>query len=96
MAKYDVDYFIAKFKAIPASKWCISAYGRDDKHCALGHCGVKSDGFLTSVTSEAAQLECLVPNIVCVNDGDERFERSPRSRVLAALRELKKRSKSNG
>ena len=56
---YDVDYFIAKFEAIPASKWCISAYERDGKHCALGHCGVKNDGILTK---EAALLKSVMPN----------------------------------
>ncbi len=38
--QYTVDYFIKKFKKIPASHWCVRVY-TDDKgrKCAYGHCG---------------------------------------------------------
>ena len=39
--RYDCDFFIAFFSAIPDEQWCV--YRCDDgagRHCALGHCGV--------------------------------------------------------
>lgn len=43
MKKYDVDYFIKKFEAIPEEKWYQGTYFNEDKtaFCALGHCGQK-------------------------------------------------------
>lgn len=39
--KYDVNYFINKFEAIPEEKWTDSGRLFDgDKRCALAHCGV--------------------------------------------------------
>ena len=37
---HTVEYFIAKFEAIPDDKWHVGSYdGPDNSHCALGHCG---------------------------------------------------------
>jgi hypothetical protein len=42
---YDVDYFIAKFEAIPEDKWGRSELSYDDgRCCVLGHCGLRSGG----------------------------------------------------
>lgn len=39
MTKYDVDYFINKFEAIPYDQWCTSfTTNNEGQHCALGHC----------------------------------------------------------
>lgn len=38
--KYDVDYFIEKFEAIPEKFWMEGAFKQGKRKCANGHCGV--------------------------------------------------------
>lgn len=40
--KYDVEYFVAKFEAIPEDKWATGILFNqiDGTKCVLGHCGV--------------------------------------------------------
>lgn len=43
--KYDVDYFIEKFEAIPEEKWIKGGtydFAGTGNHCVLGHCGIKN------------------------------------------------------
>lgn len=92
--KYDVDYFIDKFEKIPARKWFAGNYHNDNKtkFCVLGHCGES----VSTDTREAAALK----NIFCVdgfkvafvNDGEyiEYPQKTPRSRILSSLRDIKK------
>lgn len=39
--RYDVQYFINKFEAIPEDEWVVGALIRGHKLCANGHCGVR-------------------------------------------------------
>ena len=95
--KYTLDYFIAKFEAIPRNKWCTGAFDDElNRRCALGHCGHLS-GFSTEV-SEA--LEKLVPgSIVRVNDGAFEYRKlgkHPKTRILRYLRQLKREAEKRG
>lgn len=97
-SKYDVDYFIKKFSAIPRSKWCTNSYMKAERRCAFGHCG---RGFVWvggahvfTDTWEAISLEKIVVDgsVASINDGkDPRFpQKTPKGRILAALRRIKK------
>jgi hypothetical protein len=95
--KYDVNYFIKKFKAIPPRKWCAHEFtdGRG-RHCALGHCGESGEG---DITKEASKLIGWFNrngglSVSKVNDGKDEFysQETPKKRILAALREIKERS----
>lgn len=90
---YDVDYFIAKFEAIPESQWCCWMLDNSNgQRCALGHCGVK---LAYELTPEAKRLEKLfkpfrmdVPSVN--NSQSKKFPQpTPRARILAALHEIK-------
>ena len=93
--KYDVDYFIKKFKAIPASKWTTGEYVKDTKYCALGHCGAnKITGY--GHIEEAVMLSKLLgtaDTVTAINDGEHAFyqQKTPRARILAALKTAKAR-----
>lgn len=82
--KYDVDYFIQKFEAIPEENWCVGEYhGDNDTHCALGHCDDDID---------RQPLRQLFANgCAKINDGHNlRYQQStPKQRILAALRDIK-------
>jgi hypothetical protein len=65
--KYDVDYFIKKFEAIPSEKWCrgqIMEFDyepktgeRIEKFCMLGHCGLeKMDNVIEEIPEEVKAL----------------------------------------
>lgn len=97
-SKFDVDYFIQKFEAIPEEKWCTVKYRDRGACCSLGHCGEGMDdeyGF--SVTDEAEALKKMVfiglddADVPSINDGqDNRFQQpTPKQRILAALRQIK-------
>lgn len=91
---YDVNYFIAKFSAIPEDKWCTDMYKDGDKYCAYGHCGRG----IFDMTVEAKHLSDLFEEIrtpvARINDGDpgNRIYRqsTPKQRILAALYDIKK------
>lgn len=91
--KYDVDYFIKKFTKIPAKKWTTGDYVDGNKRCALGHCGEH----LSGSTDEARALNIMFLRqtalyVYCVNDGNNLYfqQQTPRARILAALRYIKK------
>jgi hypothetical protein len=90
---YDVEYFINKFQSIPEDKWTTRNYTEDDKHCALGHCGV---GSIRGENPEAEALieffDLLSPGtIVYINDGlyTKYQQPTPKQRILAALYDIK-------
>lgn len=96
MPKYNADYFIKKFKAIPRSKWCTLQF--DDnlgRHCVMGHCGV---GHISEATKESGNLKRIFShmgkgyNPYTLNDLIQpRFRQTtPKGRILAALRVAKK------
>lgn len=100
---YTVDYFINKFKKIPAKLWCVRSYQRADKYCALGHCGARytSDDD-SEFTEESQALQDLFSSVLhfhaaSVNDGDAgsfKFN-SPKKRMLAALQKIKRMQHKN-
>ena len=86
MTEYDVDYFIAKFEAIPAESWCMGVYQMGMQHCVFGHCGVE----MTAPTREGDSLYRLFgySKAVMVNDDVDNYSElgdDPRERILNAL-----------
>ena len=97
--KYNADYFIKFFEAIPDRKWCCNTYHDGAKHCAEGHLGRGRMG-LTPLKSRIFRtmiLDCFTAHPADINDASSfcharfrKFKR-PRTRILHALREAKKR-----
>ena len=93
--KYDVDYFIKKFEAIPEKKWCTGfMFGENGTRCALGHCGAK--GVFAELPPEGRALDHLFRNILgvgVVSVNDNAYEctvgETPKERVLLQLYNLK-------
>jgi hypothetical protein len=91
--KYNIDYFIERFKAIPDEKWTVNE--REDRlgrRCAHGHCyDGKLDVGLGCLREDALSKICMkglkVDGIGYINNGsDARFTQpTPKERVLAAL-----------
>lgn len=92
--KYDVDYFIKKFKAIPANKWCTYDFYYNGKHCAVGHCGVKQMKDIAYNEEAYHLLYKVLPEVMEINDNDglKLKQKTPKGRILAALRKLKTKS----
>lgn len=106
--EYTVDYFIAKFEAIPEYKWHMDTYVHplnEDTCCALGHCGER----VYCTTDEAGGLkglfydahkyiesDCIEIFIVDINDGNNaRYQQTtPKQRILAALHDIKKQQEN--
>ncbi len=94
--KFDVDYFIKKFRAIPEAKWCTQLLRNHDdtQRCALGHCLTLPDSYFSSECGALQELfsETLDTFPGFVNDGDHsRYQQlSPKKRILAALKDIKK------
>lgn len=92
--KYDVDYFIAKFEAIPEDLWMAGDFTDGVRCCAFGHCGEK--GWTNPLTQESTCLSSLLEGEVArINDGnDDKYPQpTPKQRILAALRDLKPRER---
>ncbi len=104
---YTIDYFIKKFKSIPDSRWCTNTYESSiespSKYCALGHCGARAGRYNEPIHSEESQsLHNLIVTLTQtedyltkVNDGNNPLyqQDTPKQRVLAALKWLKKEIK---
>lgn len=97
---HDLAYFLKKFKAIPASKWCTGflikrTNGHDERRCALGHCGVTyhKQWKAPRMTAEADALNAIMwdaydCDAVSVNDGKGTWGKvaeTPRARMITAL-----------
>lgn len=95
---YDVDYFIAKFKAIPDTEWAVgTCRDEENRRCALGHCGIyPSEGGLVLATRESDALKYMFfrngLKVVDVNDDKYKDITTPKGRILAALKDIKWRS----
>lgn len=95
--KYDVDYFIKKFEAIPEDKWCIIDFLKENgQMCALGHCGVREVNNDVILPEEATNLISLfggdIIHVTSVNDcyGFNNFK-TPKHAILAKLNDIKNR-----
>lgn len=99
MPKFDLDYFITKFSAIPEDQWAIGEFTDTHNpvaHCAFGHCGcsVNNDS-----TDEGDTLDRLFRDhgllVTAVNDADGSgkagpfHQLTPKARILAALESFK-------
>lgn len=93
---FTVDYFINKFQAIPEEQWTTEKFSNDlGQHCALGFCG------WSQTKDELQEGRALIDlcwnyldsSIAWINDGleDKYQESTPKSRVLAALNDIKKK-----
>jgi hypothetical protein len=96
MTKYTVDYFIKKFSAIPKKNWTTGKLQdpmNPDVRCAIGHCGMPSNAGRTEEAKALYRLIDPTSSTARINDGrDSAYpQKHPRSRVLAALRDIKKR-----
>ena len=99
MEQYDIDYFLAKFEAIPEDKIIMNFYtdnNDETKHCSLGHC----EGHNNPIDrpSEAKALRDLFKvhlkcGVADVNDNlcEHKFNNlpTPKQRIMAALNEIK-------
>ena len=97
---YDIDYFIAKFSAIPDELWCIGEFTNThnpEQHCAYGHCGCTPNNEDNEESDALARLfRDHDLNVASVNDadgsrlaGDFRNIPTPKARILAALESFK-------
>lgn len=88
---YTKEYFIRKFELIPDS---LIGEGHLKNHCALWHCGVRS--YASDMGPEAKALADLLSQngegdyitVFEINDGDEELGKTPRIRILNALKKL--------
>lgn len=93
--KYDVDYFIRKFEAIPENEWCEgSLYNEATKQsCALGHCLPDFRyNSMSIISDEASGLMGVLNMTIPINNGkNPHYQQStPKQRILAALYDIKK------
>lgn len=92
---YDVDFFIAKFEAIPEERWTMGTYHDGPKSCVLGHCGgVNGNAFGAEPEALRDLFAEITAHPAVVNDNeDDRFpQETPKARVLAALHTIKEQN----
>lgn len=97
--KYDKQYFLAKFRAIPESLWYVGYFeSNTGQKCALGHCGESQ----TKLTDEGHALRDLFVHIKSIpgnndpvayindNYGHNNLfpHNTPKERIIAALKSL--------
>lgn len=92
--EYTVDYFIEKFKRIPAEQWTIGTFIslNATQRCAYGHCGSTKWFDDTAESSALFEIDSKKRlNLAFVNDkGDPRYQQDePGQRVVACLEDLK-------
>lgn len=97
---YNVDYFIAKFSAIPEERWITGVMTDKNKYCALGHCGAGNPlagNADFNHTEESKALNKLFkanfnePAWKINDSKDYGYPQStPKQRILAALQDIKK------
>ncbi len=92
--KYNINYFIRKFSAIPENKWTTFEYGENDIHCVFGHCGMRKKDISIEGNAEAeafVELFDAKVRIVQINDGYNCHyqQLTSKARILAALYDLK-------
>jgi hypothetical protein len=95
---YTLNYFIDYFQSIPAHQWCT---GTDQKagtvqHCAQGHALRDTRTTLDKTESykneRLGALEGFIGDVTGINDGAgyKKLGKTPRGRVLTALRNRKR------
>lgn len=92
MPKYNAVYFINKFEAIPKELWVTGKFKKDDRYCAMGHCGVGANTDYAD-NKESTALKDLFEkhglNVWSVNDSSMGSSAdlgdSPKERIVNAL-----------
>lgn len=90
--KYTVDYFIKKFNAIPAKEWCTGKFNNSlGQKCVLGHCGL-TDYRQFSHESTALYDIFSKGGLLTIEVNDRKYKglKTPKGRILRALRDIKK------
>ncbi len=98
--KFDVDYFIKKFEAIPENLFTTDTFRSDGQYCALGLCGMNYTNSkwakepinrVPESILEARSLLEVLPLTTAINDGNNSYyqQPTPKQRVLAALYDIK-------
>jgi hypothetical protein len=104
---YNKKYFVEKFSAIPEELWCqveLTDEDNPDCHCAMGHCGLRSEHVVDTTKTEdwpeealaLAELvrpisgaKCPFARVYNINDGNiEQFGNNPKANILKALNQL--------
>lgn len=102
--KYTADYFIKKLGKIPEDKWCIGFFVLGEKRCALGHLLAISPLTTSPLDIDMNPVAEAFINLFVdelgvtpgsVNDGSIGFysQHTPKGRVIAALRDIRKAQK---
>lgn len=99
--KYTKEYFIEKFSNIPEENWVSTSLGKDGKHCALGHCGVKlskDDRIYVSTPEANALIKLFGGNNKAKDSYEKRWrfvtrinddcEDTPKNNILNKLKSL--------
>lgn len=93
--KFDLEYFIDKFEAIPEDQWTTGEYINDDGcKCAYGHCGLRGSVSDTKESYALFNLDCNAKDsITCVNDNYNNsyihLGSTPKQRVVNYLKSLR-------
>lgn len=97
--EYDLEYFIAKFEAIPEDKWTTRTFDDGNGcYCAYGHCGDrlgKEDGKESMALSKIImdKGQAFPFHLADINDGNDNFideyGSTPKQRVVNYLKSLR-------
>lgn len=93
---YDIDYFIKFFTSKPRNTWLVGSFVNDSstKFCALGHLGCRVDGRDNALGIAFCDLFPFGTNITSINNNTDgnytNLGRHPRTRILNALKRIKK------
>jgi hypothetical protein len=94
--KYTTSWFIKKFKSIPEDKWTTVTFKNNNGQCcALGHLGCHV-GIVGDWPEPATKLknlfrERLGLSVIFVNDRVNEFGKTPRQRILNALKKIQRK-----
>jgi hypothetical protein len=102
---YTLNYFINYFQSIPVSQWCVSGSQVGTRHDAVGHALRNVRTTLAKTKNENtnrlnALEHFLGSSIVSINDNTRgsftKFGKTPRGRILRALRNRKRTGNIQG
>lgn len=98
--QYTIDYFIKKFKKIPANKFCMGSFSKNGRHCMEGWCRNDVATHYSESTDESRALDDMCFKYlgwlpVNINDGacPDYKQRTIKERIMAALKDIKRLTK---
>lgn len=93
--KFDLEYFVSKFEAIPDDQWITGEFF-DERgcKCAYGHCGAVNSSTDTIESSKLLDLDLEHSfRIAAVNDNTDNeysaYGSTPKQRVVNYLKSLR-------